>query len=146
MAYQKARDAESDRQAWAKINASNYGSFSGSDNSKKVKTSYYEGSINPDTQYGTFGTLDKNGVKYQPNNVGGVKLSNSGYKMSDLFDTGNIGSTGVNVDNQKVWKTANGKYYVWDGSQNKYIDLDGYFSISNNGRVLTSPTGIVLTR
>lgn len=146
MAYQKARDAESDRQAWAKINTSNYGSFSGSDNSKKVKTSYYEGNINPDTQYGTFGTLDKNGVKYQPNNVGGVKLSNSGYKMSDLFDTGNIGSTGVNVDNQKVWKTANGKYYVWDGSQNKYIDLDGYFSISNNGRVLTSPTGIVLTR
>ena len=146
MAYQKARDAESDRQAWAKLNANNYSGFSGTNNSKKIKTNYYEGDINPDTQYGTFNTLDSNGVKYQPNNVGGSKLKNSGYKVSDLFGAGNTGSTGANIDSQKVWKTSSGKYYVWDGSQNKYIDLDKYFSVTNNGKVLTSPTGIVITR
>ena len=32
------------------------------------------------------------------------------------------GSTGANLDSQQVWK-AGSKYLVWDGSQNKYIDV-----------------------
>lgn len=100
-------------------------SYSSSNNSSttQIKTNYYTGAINPDTQYGTFGTLDKNGVKYQPDNVGGAKLQKSGMTVSKFIGTtGNTGSTGANIDNQNVW-TVNGKYYVWDGSQNKYINI-----------------------
>lgn len=92
--------------------------------SNNIKTDYYSGSINPDTKYGTFGTLDKNGVKYQPDNVGGEKLSSSGKRISDYFGKGTVtGASGANMDNQRVWKTRTGNYYVWDGSQNKYVDI-----------------------
>lgn len=146
MAYQKARDAESDRQAWAKINASKINFTDSNSSSKRIKTKYYEGNINEDTKYGTFDTLDTNGVKYQPNNVAGAKLYESGYKVSDLFTSPNYGKTGANIDNQNVWKTKDGKFYVWDGSQNKYIDMENYFNVSKNNRILTSPTGVILTR
>lgn len=143
--YQKQQDAIKNAQTWAQINASNAGfSNTNSSSNNTIKTNYYEGEINPDTKYGTFGTLDKNGVKYQPDNVGGEKLSNSGYKMKDLFGTGNTGATGANIDNQKVWKTSSGKYYTWDGSQNKYIDLTGQFM--SVGNMYTAPTGITFIK
>ena len=101
-------------------------------NGKNIINNPYTNSINPDTQYGVFDT--GNGSGYQPNNVGGVKLSKSGMTVSEFFDsTGNVGSTGVNIDNQSVW-SANGKYYVWDGSQNKYIDVTSYANTKNKGK------------
>lgn len=96
--------------------------FSDGSSSTRIKTNYYEGEINPDTKYGTFGTTDKNGVKYQPDNVGGNKLSGSGFKVKDLFGQGNTGQTGANIDNQKIWRSTDGKFYIWDGSVNRYID------------------------
>lgn len=90
-----------------------------------VNTDYWQGELNSDTQYGTFKTTDKNGVRYQPNNVGGNPLKGSGKTVAEVFGSGLTGSTGALLDNQKVWKTTQGKtrYYVWDGSQNKYIDV-----------------------
>lgn len=89
-----------------------------------ISTPYYNDIINPDVQYGTFNTKDSNGIRYQPNNVGGVPISNStGKKVKDIFGTGNKGKTGANIDNQKIWSTKDGKHYIWDGSQNKYIDV-----------------------
>lgn len=79
--------------------------------SSQVNTAYYQGSLNPDTKYGTFATTDKNGVRYQPNNVGGNKLSKAGLTIE------NNGVT------QNVWKTDDGKYYYWEGRQNKYISI-----------------------
>ena len=90
---------------------------------QQIQTNYYSGAINPDTKYGTFGTKDKNGVAYQPNNVGGNKLSSSGMKVSSVFGKGNTGRTGANIDGQTIWKTSNNKYYIWDGSQNSYVDV-----------------------
>lgn len=63
----------------------------------------YTGSVNPDTKNGTF----SNG--YQPNNVGGQKLTKSG-----ITDT-------LNGVTQNVWKTPDGKLWIWDGTQNKYL-------------------------
>lgn len=137
LAYQKERDLISDKQyeeqlAQAKAEAAtsaaqwqaeynaNYGS--GSVANTNIQTNYYSGAINPDVANGTFNTTDANGVKYQPDNVGGTKLKSSGKTVAQLFGAGNTGSSGASIDNQKVWK-ANGKYYIWDGSQNQYIDI-----------------------
>lgn len=65
----------------------------------------YKGTINKDTANGVF----SNG--YQPNNVNGVKLVSSGAKAN------------INGNEQTVWK-ANGKYYLWSGKDNKYIQLN----------------------
>ena len=101
-------------------------------NGKTIISNPYTGNVNPDAQYGVFDT--GNGSGYQPNNIGGVKLSKSGMTVSEFFDsTGNVGSTGVNIDKQSVW-SANGKYYVWDGSQNKYIDVTSYANTKNKGK------------
>ena len=66
----------------------------------------YTGTKNSDTKYGTF----SNG--YQPNNVGGKKLSESG--ITDV----------VNGVTQNVWKTADGKLWIWDGTKNRYLEYD----------------------
>ena len=66
----------------------------------------YTGTKNSDTQYGTF----SNG--YQPNNIKGQKLSKSG--ITDV----------VNGVTQNVWKTPDGKLWIWDGTQNKYLEYD----------------------
>lgn len=109
---------------------------------QQIQTNYYSGAINPDTKYGTFGTKDKNGVAYQPNNVGGNKLSSSGMKVSSVFGTGNTGRTGANIDNQTIWKTSNNKYYIWDGSQNSYVDVTSDVkSYDNSGKPKTSGGG-----
>jgi hypothetical protein len=67
-------------------------------------TNPYTGTKNSDAKHGTFA----NG--YQPNNVGGKKLSS----VSGL-------SAEVNGVTQKVWTTDGGKtLYVWDGTKNRY--------------------------
>lgn len=82
------------------------------DGKAEVNTQYYSGALNPDTQYGTFAnTVDSNGVRYQPNNVGGSKLSKTGLTIE------NNGVT------QNVWKSEKGYYYYWEGRQNKYISI-----------------------
>ena len=87
-----------------------------------ISTNYYQGNINPDTQYGTFPNVkDKNGVRYQPDNIGGAKLSNSKLKVGEVFGNA-YGASGASLDGQSIWTTGNG-YYVWDGSINDYIDV-----------------------
>jgi hypothetical protein len=66
----------------------------------------YTGTKNSDTKYGAF----SNG--YQPNNIKGQKLSKTG--ITDV----------VNGVTQNVWKTPDGKLWIWDGTQNKYLEYD----------------------
>lgn len=65
----------------------------------------YTGTKHSDAKHGTF----SNG--YQPNNIGGTKLKNSGM------------STSVTGKEQTIWE-ANGKYWLWRGDLNKYIEVD----------------------
>ena len=65
----------------------------------------YTGTKHPDAKHGTF----SNG--YQPNNIGGTKLRNSGM------------STNVTGKSQTIWQ-ANGKYWLWRGDLNKYVEVD----------------------
>ena len=99
-------------------------SDSSSSSGTVISTNYYNGEINPDTQYGTFPNVkDQNGVRYQPNNVGGEKLSNANLKISEVYGSNQAyGSTGASLSNQSIWTTGD-KYYVWDGSVNDYIDI-----------------------
>jgi hypothetical protein len=84
-----------------------------------IKTQFYSGPVNPDVKYGTFNTTDSNGIKYQPNNINGSKLSYSGTTVGALV--GNIkGSSGASLANQKVWADKSGNLWYWDGSLNKY--------------------------
>lgn len=79
----------------------------------------YTGTKNGDTKYGTF----SNG--YQPNNVGGKKLSKSG--ITDV----------VNGVTQNVWKTPDGKLWIWDGTKNRYLEYDD----GNTKKTNTSGSG-----
>lgn len=65
----------------------------------------YTGTKHADAKNGTF----SNG--YQPNNIGGTKLKNSGM------------STSITGKNQTIWQ-ANGKYWIWRGDLNKYVEVD----------------------
>ena len=65
----------------------------------------YTGTTHKDAKNGTF----SNG--YQPDNINGTKLKNSGM------------STSVTGKNQTIWE-ANGKYWLWRGDLNKYIEVD----------------------
>lgn len=65
----------------------------------------YTGTKHADAKNGTF----SNG--YQPNNIGGTKLKNSGM------------STTITGKSQTIWE-ANGKYWLWRGDLNKYIEVD----------------------
>lgn len=67
----------------------------------------YTGTKNSDVKNGTF----SNG--YQPNNINGQKLSKSG--ITDV----------VNGVTQNVWKTPDGKLWIWDGTENRYLEYDG---------------------
>ena len=87
-----------------------------------IKTDWYNGPINADTQYGTFSTKDKNGVEYQPDNVGGSKLKNSGLKVGQIFGKA-FGAKGADLSGQKIWQTDDERYFVWDGSINDYVDV-----------------------
>lgn len=77
-----------------------------------VNTAYYQGDLNPDARNGTF----SNG--YQPNNIGGQKLKDSGKKMK-ITTTDRYGKTQKLT--QTVWKTADGRKWYWDGRYNKYF-------------------------
>lgn len=93
---------------------SSSGGSSGSGN--KLTTAYYSGDYNLDCQNGTF----SNG--YQPNNVGGSKLTSSGNKTKVTATT--LQGTKTTVT-QNVWYAKDtGKYYVWDGSNNKYYETN----------------------
>lgn len=117
---QRQEDERQNALAWAQLNASNNSrNFSDTGNNYAVDTQYYQGGLNPDTQYGTFGTVDKNGIKYQPDNIGGVKLKSSGKTAGQMFGKNAVNSSGVNIANQKVWRIDN-KYYIWNGSKNQY--------------------------
>lgn len=129
MAYKKEQDAISNAQNWASIynSSSGYGNLSdgsiSNSNTQQIRTNYYSGNIHPDAQYGTFASSkDLNGVAYQPNNVGGNMLSKSGMTVKNIF-TNARGKTGASLANQNIWQTKDGKYYVWDGSRNDYIDV-----------------------
>lgn len=141
--YQKQQDAISNAQRWA-ASSNNYGGYEplggseslGGGSVQQIKTNYYSGAIHPDTKYGTFSSSrDLNGVAYQPNNVGGNKLSKSGLTVKNVF-TDAYGLTGANLANQNIWKTSNGKYYVWDGSRNDYIDITT--QVKNSQRTRTT--------
>lgn len=100
--------------------------FSDSQKVPQIHTNYYSGNINEDAltngkidETKVFKTKDKNGVYYQPNNIGGVKVKSTGKKAKDLYGSNATNSSGVNIANQTVWE-CNGKYYVWNGSKNKY--------------------------
>lgn len=54
---------------------------------------------------------------YQPNNINGVKL-----KEAKLKSDGSTAKYEVYGVEQTIWK-ANGKFYLWDKRQNKYVEL-----------------------
>lgn len=144
MNYQRERDRIADQQ-WQKeyalsqrslvskssksssVSLSDSNSKSLNNNGTTIKTDHYSGEINPDCQYGTFSTKDKNGINYQPNNVDGNKLSQAqnskgkGLKVKDVF-YGAKGNKGADLSDQKIYTTGN-RYYTWDGSINSYIDI-----------------------
>lgn len=133
LAYKKERDLISDRQfqeqmeqARAEAAQAKWQSEYDIENlteTTSIQTPYYSGPINPDAYNGTFNTKDVNGVKYQPNNIGGTKLSYSGKKVSQIAGEGFKNSSGVDVSNQKVWKIGK-QYYIWNGSINSYEKLN----------------------
>lgn len=109
--------------AWAQANQSNLVFPNTSNNAQQIYTDHWSGDIHKDAEYGVFAnTKDKNGVAYQPNNVGGAKLQASGMQVKNVFNDA-YGSKGANLANQKIWKTSDGRYYVWDGSINDYINV-----------------------
>lgn len=112
------------RSSSARSSSSSRGSsYTLTNNDSNVVKNPYTNTVHKDAKNGTF----SNG--YQPDNVGGSKLSNSGYKVSDIFNNSAYGSTGVSLSGQSIW-TTNGKYYVWDGSINDYIDVTGKVTYS----------------
>ncbi len=66
----------------------------------------YTGTVNPDVKNGTF----KNG--YQPNNVGGKKLSKTDYQSDD------------NGIMQNIYTTGDGHYWLWNGRLGKYEEVE----------------------
>lgn len=68
---------------------------------------------------------------YQPRYVNNSKLGNIGVTVGEVF--GN--QFGKNVASQKIWKSANNRYYVWVGNGNKggqYVDVTSYAKQINN--------------
>lgn len=110
--YEQAK-AEAERNYQLQLKSLNSSSFGNYDGGKyAVNTAYYQGDLNSDAQYGTF----SNG--YQPNNIGGQKLKDSGKKMK-ITTTDRYGKTQKLT--QTVWKTADGRKWYWDGRYNKYF-------------------------
>lgn len=122
-------------QVYSQINQNNGGEelTSYAKNGYAIVANPYTGSVNSDAQYGVFQYGDS-GTGYQPNNIGGSKLSKSGLKVKDVFANTAYGSTGASLANQSIWKT-NGKYYVWDGSLNSYIDVTSKVKSSQKNKV-----------
>jgi len=90
------------------------------------KTQAFGPGINPYT--GTKNKDVKNGVfsnGYQPDNINGTKLVNSGM------------STNITGKEQTIWK-ANGKYWLWNGTKNKYEEVEVEEEPSTNSGVAPS--------
>lgn len=105
----------SEAQNWASINAAKEEEL---DLNNTISTPYYQGNINPDAQYGTF----SNG--YQPDNVGGKKLTKTGDTVN--FDTQVIYGEDAGTkksSTQNIWQTADGQKYYWEGRENRYIPV-----------------------
>lgn len=110
--YEQAK-AEAERNYQLQLRSLNSSSLGNYDSGKyAVNTAYYQGDLNSDAQYGTF----SNG--YQPDNIGGQKLKDSGKKMK-ITTTDRYGKTQKLT--QTVWKTADGRKWYWDGRYNKYF-------------------------
>ena len=123
--YALAQNSSSGSSGGSSLTDSSGSSLSGiaSANGRIIAANPYTNTVNPDAQYGVFEWSENPGTGYQPNNIGGEKLSKTGKTVSEMLGTtGNTGSTGISVDNQNVW-TVNDRYYVWDGSQNSYVDI-----------------------
>lgn len=107
----------------------------GSSSTVTIKTNYYNGKLPATTQkalqkYGAFsGTVDKNGNQYQPRGViyNGKDygaISKAGKTASSMAGGLKVyNSSGVEVSNQNVWKTPDGKYWVWNGTKMTYEPL-----------------------
>ena len=67
---------------------------------------------------------------YQPDNINGTKLVNSGM------------STSITGKEQTIWK-ANGKYWLWNGTKNKYEEVEVEEEPSTNSGV--APSGRTTT-
>lgn len=110
--YEQAK-ADAERNYQLQLRSLNSSSFGNYDSGKyAVNTAYYQGDLNSDAQYGTF----SNG--YQPDNIGGQKLKDSG-KKKKITTTDRYGKTQKLT--QTVWKTADGRKWYWDGRYNKYF-------------------------
>lgn len=89
-----------------------------------ITTDYYNGkmptSTYEDLQKGAFNTVDKNGTRYQPNNINGNPLK--AYGMAGYYLGSNAtNSSGVNIANQNIWQDkVTGKFYIWNGSKLVY--------------------------
>ena len=70
----------------------------------------YTHTKHPDAKHGTF----SNG--YQPDNIGGTKLKKA-------KKDGGVLTTNITGKDQTIWE-ANGKYWLWRGDLNKYIEVD----------------------
>lgn len=122
LALQKLQQQQDNALAWAQLNNSNY-NFPNTPSVQQIYTDHWSGNIHEDAKYGVFAnTKDKNGIAYQPDNVGGSKLQASGMQVKNVFNDA-YGSKGAPLSNQKIWKTSDGRYYVWDGSINDYINV-----------------------
>ncbi len=98
--------------------------FDGKERTYAPGVNPYTGTTNSDVKNGTF----TNG--YQPDNINGKKLTKSG--ITDV----------VNGVTQNVWKTPDGKLWIWDGTKNKYLEYDdGSLPVGGDGRGNSSVGG-----
>lgn len=97
-----------------------------------LQTNYYQGDYNKDAL--TNGKVDKNKVfsnGYQPNNINGKKLTQTGYTATVTTKTLDGKTKKVT---QNIWQTPDGKSYLWNGVENKYVP----YQLDNAPYVITS--------
>lgn len=121
--YNERQDEIANQLAYARAYSGGGGYSSGYD----LNTAFYQGDYNADAL--TDGKVDPDKVfsnGYQPNNINGYELKKYGKTVGQVFGD-SYGMTGANLNNQNIWQytTKNGttKYAIWDGSQNKYVDV-----------------------
>ena len=119
MEYQRQQDAIANSQKWASINNSSGGGDGGYPVPEDKIMNPYTGTRNVDADRGTF----SNG--YQPDNINGNKLKSSDKTVGQVMP-GQKGTTGVDMTGQKIW-TVSGRYYMWDGSIDSYIDITAQY-------------------
>lgn len=107
------------------------------DTNYEVNTPYYRNNLNPDVQYGTFKTTDLNGTRYQPDNINGQKLKNTGKTIQ--VETKTLNGKNKTVT-QNIWQLPNGTYWYWDGRQNKYIEIKSLEKIDKIIKKLSDST------